>query len=67
MEHQKWEHCELVGKTVTVLGKGLLAKEFKITERGAWNELGDKGWQLVSVAVDPTGEFHYYFKRLAED
>lgn len=66
MEHEKWEHCVLVGKTVTVLGKGLLHKEFKITERGAWNELGDQGWQLVSVVHDGAGEFHYYFKRPAE-
>ena len=64
---QRWEHCELVGKTVTVLGKGVLAKEFKIRERGAWHELGDRGWQLVSVVADPEGEFHYFFKRPAEE
>lgn len=63
---QRWEHCELVGKTVTVLGKGMFRKQFKLTERGAWDELGDKGWQLVSVVPDAEGELHYYFKRPIE-
>ena len=60
---QKWEHCELDGKTVTVLGKGLFRREFNLTERGAWNELGSDGWELVSVVPDAKGEFHYFFKR----
>jgi hypothetical protein len=63
---QRWEHCELVGKTVTVLGKGMFRKQFKLTEHGAWDELGDKGWELVSVVPDGEGELHYYFKRSIE-
>lgn len=64
---EKWEHCQLVGKTVTVLGKGMLAKEFKITERGAWNELGEDGWQLVAVVPDVEREYRFFFKRRIEE
>ncbi|MGF1507617.1 MAG: hypothetical protein ACFB51_21195 [Anaerolineae bacterium] len=60
---QKWEYCELVNRTVTLLGKRGLRREFKLTERGAWDELGDEGWELVSAVHEPDGEVHYYFKR----
>ncbi len=60
---QKWEHCELVGKTATVLGKTLFRKDYNLTERGAWSDLGDDGWELVGVVADEQGEFHYFFKR----
>lgn len=60
---QKWEHCHLVGGKVTVLGKGIFHKEWKLSERSAWNELGEDGWELVSVNLDKEGEWHYFFKR----
>ena len=63
----KWEHCILEGKTVTVLGKGILKKEWKLTERGAWNELGNEGWELVAVVPSTNTKdedtTRYYFKR----
>jgi hypothetical protein len=64
---QKWEYAEMVGKTVKLLGKRLFRKEFNLTERGAWDELGDEGWELVSVVADAQGEFHYFFKRPVEE
>lgn len=63
----KWQHAEMVGSTVTVLGRTLFRKQFRLTERGAWDELGDDGWELVSVVPDAQGEFHYFFKRPVED
>jgi hypothetical protein len=27
------------------------------------NELGDQGWELVSVVLDPNGVHKFYFKR----
>lgn len=60
---QNWEHCELVGKQITYLTKGLFNKDSKSTEKGAWKELTDGGWELVSVVADAEGVFHYFFKR----
>lgn len=60
---QNWEHCVLAGKQITYLTKGLFNKDSKATEKGAWKELTDGHWELVSVVVDAEGEFNYFFKR----
>lgn len=64
---QKWQYGELIGKTFKVLGKTILRKQYRITEHGAWDDLGDDGWELVSVVADEKNEFHYFFKRPVPD
>ncbi len=59
----QWEHCELVGKQITYLTKGLFNKDSKAMETGAWKELTEGNWELVSVVPDSDGVFHYFFKR----
>jgi len=63
---QKWEYCELVDKTVTYLNRAMFKKNVMLSERGAWNELGEEGWELVGVTTDAEGKAHFYFKRPKE-
>lgn len=64
---QRWEYGEMSGKTFKVLGKAILSKDRSLTEHGAWNDLGNEGWELVSVVADAEGVFHYFFKRPVEE
>jgi hypothetical protein len=61
-----WEHCKMVDNRLNYLGAGLLENRVDrhATERGAWDQIRDEGWELVSVVVDPAnGALIHYFKR----
>ena len=63
---QRFEHCRLVGTTIAYLGRtGLLEDKGDSVrnEAGAWDHLEKDGWELVTVAVDKSGEHAAYFKR----
>lgn len=62
----KWEHSTLVENRIRFLGAGLFENrgDRHMTEAGAWDQMRDEGWELVSVIVDPkTEEIVHYFKR----
>jgi len=61
-----WEHCKMVDDRLRYLGAGLLENrsDRHLTERGAWDQIRDEGWELVSVVNDPeSGKLVHYFKR----
>jgi hypothetical protein len=61
-----WEHCKMVENRLFYLGAGLLENrsDRHLSERGAWDQIRDEGWELVSVVNDPeAGELVHYFKR----
>ncbi len=65
-----WEHCKLVEHRLIYLGAGPLEDrtDRHLTERGAWDQIRDGGWELVAVVNDPeTGELLHYFKRPKKD
>jgi len=66
----KWEYITLTGKHVAFMGADKLLENKGDTyssERHAWDELEEQGWELVAVALDKAGELVHYFKRRQEE
>jgi hypothetical protein len=62
----RWEYCELVGGQVNFLGAaGLFADKSDAYSNPAkaWQDLGNDGWELVSVVAAKDGQLHHFFKR----
>jgi len=62
----KWEHSTLIGNKIQFLGAGLFEDkgDRHLSEVGAWDQIREEGWELVSVIVDPKSqEVVHYFKR----
>jgi len=54
------------GQSTRYLGAGLLENRVDrhVSERGAWDQIRDEGWELVAGAADPeSGQLVHYFKR----
>jgi hypothetical protein len=61
-----WDHCMMLGNKLYYLGAGLFEdkRDMHLTKRGAWDQIRDEGWELVSVVYDPKQEeLVHYFKR----
>lgn len=61
-----WDHCKIADNRLVYLGAGLLENRVDrhVSERGAWDQIRDEGWELVAVAADPeSGQLVHYFKR----
>jgi hypothetical protein len=65
-----WDHCKMVDNRLFYLGAGLLENRVDrhVTERGAWDQVHEEGWELVSVVPDPaSGQLVHYFKRPTQE
>jgi len=63
---QRFEHCRLTGTKIAYLGRAGMFEDKGDqagSEARAWDHLEKEGWELVSVAVDKSGEHAAYFKR----
>jgi len=59
-----WDHCEISDNRLVTSGLLENRVDRNVSERGAWDQIRDEGWELVAGAADPeSGQLVHYFKR----